>query len=113
MSLDEFLSDNKKQNNSKDVKPVKEEDFFEKFVNTTDKEIKKELIERNRKEREVNIDEIVTLAQCQEKLNCERLKNKELAKELEEARNEIVAVKKRNTTLYKMLSQGESMHNLV
>lgn len=44
----------------------------------------------------------------QEKLKMELNKNEQLQRELEEAKKEVMVVKKRNKTLCNMLSQGES-----
>ncbi|XP_023025831.1 G kinase-anchoring protein 1 isoform X2 [Leptinotarsa decemlineata] len=109
MSLDEFLDDGnpsstKEKGNRRDDS---ETNFFEKAMNSTKEEIKREKVEEKRRERANNIEEVISLAHCQEKLQKEKELNNKLKKELEESRKEIASVKKRNKTLCNMLSQGE------
>lgn len=108
MSLDQFLETNK-ESDVKEEPKMKDNvrDFFDEVFETAKKEITKEKVEQNRKKRQETFEEVISLAQCQEKLEAERAKNAILEKELEEARHEIALVKKRNTTLCSMLSQGE------
>lgn len=109
MRLDEFLESNKEteQKNKDDLPKLDGKDFFQEVFESTKKAITKENVEQGRKKRQEAFEEVVSLAQCQEKLEAERLKNVRLEKELNEARKEIALVKKRNTTLCSMLSQGE------
>ncbi|KAG5865169.1 hypothetical protein JTB14_004817 [Gonioctena quinquepunctata] len=109
MSLDEFLdSGNQSSNKDKDTEIDRnDKNFFEKVINSTKEEIRREKVEEQRRERANNIDEVISLAHCQEKLQKEKELNDELRRELEESRKEISLVKKRNKTLCNMLSQGE------
>jgi len=109
MSLDQFLETNNKDDEVREEASPREDDknFFEEVLQTAKKEIIKEKVEQNRKKRQETFEEVISLAHCQEKLEAERAKNFVLEKELEEARKEIALVKKRNTTLCSMLSQGE------
>nr|CAI5821652.1 unnamed protein product [Callosobruchus analis] len=95
MSLDQFL-DNSPNKDKETSKPEVDSDFFEKAICSAKEEVKRERVEEKRRQRANNIEEVITLAQCQE-----------LRKELEEAKKEITMVKKRNKTLCSMLSQGE------
>lgn len=108
MSLDQFLETNKESEQKEEPK-VREDgkDFFNEVFESAKKEITKERVEQNRKKRQEAFEEVISLAQCQEKLEAERAKNFLLEKELEDAKKEISLVKKRNTTLCSMLSQGE------
>lgn len=107
MSWDQFV-DNKEANiKEQDKSKDNEKNFFDDVVQTVKKEITREKIEENRKKRQEKFDEVVGLAQLQEKLEEERQRNINLEKQLKEARKEISVVKKRNTTLCSMLSQGE------
>ncbi|KAJ8942838.1 hypothetical protein NQ318_022853 [Aromia moschata] len=109
MSLDQFLENGpqavcKEEKREGDGRRGK---FLQNVLESTKKEITREKVEERRRERASNIEEIITLAQCQEKLESERAKNEQLRLELEEAKEEIALVKKRNATLCSMLSQGE------
>nr|CAI5832274.1 unnamed protein product [Callosobruchus analis] len=106
MSLDQFL-DNSPNKDKETSKPEVDSDFFEKAICSAKEEVKRERVEEKRRQRANNIEEVITLAQCQEKLEKEKQINEELRKELEEAKKEITMVKKRNKTLCSMLSQGE------
>ncbi|KAJ8932941.1 hypothetical protein NQ314_014320 [Rhamnusium bicolor] len=109
MSLDQFLEDGNQgaAKEESDVSQKDEGNFFENVLVSAKQEIKRERVEEKRRERANNIEEVITLAQCQEKLEKEKAKNQLLREELEEAKKEIALVKKRNTTLCSMLSQGE------
>nr|CAH7722383.1 unnamed protein product [Callosobruchus chinensis] len=106
MSLDQFL-DNSPNKDKGMPKSEVDNDFFEKAISSAKEEVKRERVEEKRRQRANNIEEIITLAQCQEKLEKEKQINEELRKELEEAKTIITTVKKRNKTLCGMLSQGE------
>ncbi|XP_018580071.1 G kinase-anchoring protein 1-like isoform X2 [Anoplophora glabripennis] len=109
MSLDQFLEDGSHtsaKDNEKDPE-VEDGNFFENVMVSAKQELKKEKLEEKRRERASNIEEVISLAQAQEKLEIEKAKNEQLQQELEEAKKEIALVKKRNTTLCSMLSQGE------
>ncbi|KAF7268823.1 hypothetical protein GWI33_018169 [Rhynchophorus ferrugineus] len=84
-----------------------DKDFFDDVVETVRNEIKKDVVEENRKQRQEKFDEVFSLTQLQEKLEEERQKNALLENQLKEAKSEIAAVKKRNAMLCSMLSQGE------
>ncbi|KAF5271828.1 hypothetical protein FQR65_LT05059 [Abscondita terminalis] len=106
MSINEFLnSGTEKQNSS--IPDLKEEHFFDDIKSATKVELNREQIIEKRKEQEANIDQIISLAQCQEKLEEERAKRFALQIELDKARAEIVAVKERNKTLCGILGHGE------
>ncbi|XP_066254251.1 G kinase-anchoring protein 1-like isoform X2 [Euwallacea similis] len=108
MGLDEFLETKPELDHREETKAkIEEKDFFQEVFETTKKAITKDNVEQSRKKRQEAFKEVVSLAQCQEKLEAERAKNAALEKELEEARKEISVVKKRNQTLCSMLSQGE------
>ncbi|XP_066152141.1 G kinase-anchoring protein 1-like isoform X2 [Euwallacea fornicatus] len=108
MGLDEFLDIKSELDHREETKvKIEEKDFFQEVFETTKKAITKDNVEQSRKKRQEAFKEVVSLAQCQEKLEAERAKNTALEKELEEARKEISVVKKRNQTLCSMLSQGE------
>ncbi|CAH1953776.1 unnamed protein product [Acanthoscelides obtectus] len=106
MSLDQFL-DNSPNKDKETSKLQDDTNFFENAISSAKEEVKKERVEEKRRQRANNIEEIITLAQCQEKLQKEKQINEELRKELEDAKKEITMVKKRNKTLCSMLSQGE------
>ncbi|KAJ8973250.1 hypothetical protein NQ317_019525 [Molorchus minor] len=110
MSLDQFL-ENDNQSKPKEINGHKsseeEGNYFESALVSAKEEIRRERVEEKRRERANNIEEVITLAQCQQKLETERVKNEQLRQELEEAKKEIGLVKKRNSTLCSMLSQGE------
>lgn len=109
MSLDQFLEGDKQVAMKEKVNQLSKngEDFFESVLHSAKEEVRKEKVEAKRKERSNNIEEIISLAQCQEKLQKEKDKNEILRKELEQARKDITTVKERNKMLYNMLSQGE------
>jgi len=116
MSLEQFLSSGSRKNdncanntdaNSKCESDSTDDNFFEKVQLEAKKELNKEQISEKRKKREVNIDEVISLAQCQEKLEQERTKNFALQLELDKAKTEITAVKGRNKTLCGILGHGE------
>lgn len=71
-------------------------------------EMTKGRVEEERRERDINADKLVTIAQFQEQLQIERGHSAELERKLDEARLEIAAVKARNKTLCGILGQGES-----
>lgn len=75
------------------------------------KELQRDQQIEKRNKHEANIDEIITLAQYQEKLELERAKNILLQKALEKAKLEVAAVKDRNKTLCDILGHGESKDN--
>ncbi|KAL1491471.1 hypothetical protein ABEB36_012067 [Hypothenemus hampei] len=107
MSLDQFLDKNNIESTKNNVKPKKPKDFFQEVYKGVSVILTNEQVEQNRKDRQDVVDDVMSLAQCQEKLDNERIKNVRLEKELEEAKKEIASVKKRNATLCSMLSQGE------
>ncbi|XP_060526375.1 G kinase-anchoring protein 1-like isoform X2 [Cylas formicarius] len=111
MSLDQFLDPGVESQQREKMEKIKvqenDRDFFKEVVETARLEITKEKVEEGRKKRQEHFEEVISLAQCQEKLEKERERSSILGKELEEARKEIALVKKRNTTLCSMLSQGE------
>ncbi|XP_028132071.1 G kinase-anchoring protein 1 isoform X2 [Diabrotica virgifera virgifera] len=110
MSLDQFLEKDKSPTSKTEEKnktPENDEKFFESVLNSAKEELRREKVEQNRKERSNNIEEVISLAQAQDKLQKEKEKNEQLQKELEESKKEITSVKKRNKTLCSMLSQGE------
>ncbi|KAJ8918082.1 hypothetical protein NQ315_011539 [Exocentrus adspersus] len=108
MSLDQFLENGDQPSvKGTEKEPEEEGNFFENVLTSTKQELKKEKMEEKRRERANNIEEIISMAQAQEKLEIEKAKNQRLRQELDEARKEIALVKKRNTTLCSMLSQGE------
>ncbi|CAG9766827.1 unnamed protein product [Ceutorhynchus assimilis] len=111
MSLDQFLDKNKepdtKELDSK-ISKDNDKDFFQEIYENTKKIITKDKVEQNRKKRQdVVVPEVISLAQCQEKLELERAKSAALEKDLELAKQEIARVKKRNGMLCSMLKQGE------
>lgn len=116
MSINEFLNSNNEKKllvsdnldiHSKPENESKDPHFFDDVKNAAKEEFNKELIIEKRKKREVNIDKIITLAQCQEKLEEEKAKNFALQLELDKAKEEVVAVKERNRALCSILGQGE------
>lgn len=74
----------------------------------TKKELLKGKVEEERKDREVDIEKVISIAQCQEKLKLEKQRNADLQRQLEKAKAEIVTVKARNKMLCTILGQGES-----
>ncbi|XP_057657914.1 G kinase-anchoring protein 1-like isoform X2 [Diorhabda carinulata] len=109
MTLDQFLDGDKPVAKKEKVNQLtkNDQDFFESVLHSAKEEARKEKVEAKRKERSNNIEEIISLAQCQEKLQKEIDKNEVLKKDLEQARKDITIVKERNKMLYNMLSQGE------
>ncbi|KAK9739768.1 hypothetical protein QE152_g8765 [Popillia japonica] len=110
MSLDEFLGANEQKQKESEVKvekTEKDENFFERVKLEAKEEFTKEKVNENRKNRQANIEEIISSAQYQEKLLIERQKNTELREELEKLKIEIADVKKRNKTLCGILGHGE------
>lgn len=117
MSINEFLSsgnekksvvsDGNTDTHSKPENMLKDDHFFDDVKNAAKQELNKELITEKRKKREASFDKITTLAQCQEKLEEERVKNVALQVELRNAKAEIVIVKERNRALCVILGQGE------
>ncbi|CAH0553838.1 unnamed protein product [Brassicogethes aeneus] len=106
MSLDQFLEKPKVEIESEEGNK-EDPNFFDNIKESVKSEITKESVKAKRKEREINIDEVISIAQMQEKLEKEKANNAILTKELNEAKIEIASVKKRNSTLCSMLSQGE------
>ncbi|KRT79280.1 hypothetical protein AMK59_6689, partial [Oryctes borbonicus] len=110
MSLDEFLGANEqkqKENEAKVEKIEKDENFFERVKLEAKEVYTKDKINENRKNRQANIEEIISSAQYQEKLLIERRKNAELREELEKLKGEIADVKSRNKKLCGILGHGE------
>ncbi|XP_050303965.1 G kinase-anchoring protein 1-like isoform X2 [Anthonomus grandis grandis] len=108
MSLDQFLETNKESEQKEESASLKSDrDFFQEVKESVKKTLTKEKVEQNRKKRQEQFEEVISLAQCQEKLEFEREKNAQLMRELEEAKKEITVVKQRNTTLCSMLREGE------
>ncbi|XP_065158782.1 LOW QUALITY PROTEIN: G kinase-anchoring protein 1-like [Atheta coriaria] len=111
VSLDEFLAGEPAKDTPDNIplSVVKESkgDFFEKNVEDVKEALNREKFNDKVRERQNVMDEIISSAQYQEKLEIERNKNEALSKELEQSRAEITAVKERNKTLYTLLSTGE------
>lgn len=87
-----------------------DEKFFERVQQEAKEELTKEQVLQKRKEREANIEEIITIAHYQQKLEKEIEKNAILQVELDKAKKEIAAVKSRNKTLCGILGHGESKY---
>lgn len=109
--MDEFLAGEPAKDTPDNIplSVVKESkgDFFEKNVEDVKEALNREKFNDKVRERQNVMDEIISSAQYQEKLEIERNKNEALSKELEQSRAEITAVKERNKTLYTLLSTGE------
>ncbi|KAK4881965.1 hypothetical protein RN001_005284 [Aquatica leii] len=112
MSINEFLNSGSKKQNSSSVNSnmkndLKEECFFYDIKHATKKELDKEQIKEKRKKREASIDKLISLVQCQEKLEVERAKRLAVQLELDKAKAEILSVKERNKTLCGILEHGK------
>lgn len=112
MSINEFLNSGSKKQNSSSEKSnmkndLKEECFFYDIKHATKKELDKEQIKEKRKKREASIDKLISLVQCQEKLEVERAKRLAVQLELDKAKAEILSVKERNKTLCGILEHGK------
>ncbi|KAF2885498.1 hypothetical protein ILUMI_20648 [Ignelater luminosus] len=117
MSLEQFLNsgnNNKNKANSHNTEAnakveneLKDENFFEKIQMEAKEEFNKEQIKEKRKKREANIDEIISLAQCQQKLEDANARCAVLQVQVSKLKLENTAVKERNKTLCNILGQGE------
>lgn len=85
-----------------------DESLLEKMIEVAKKEVTKGKIEEKRREREANIEEVISVAHLQEKLSQMEERNNLLQKQLDEAKIEIATVKSRNKMLCNILGHGES-----
>nr|XP_022911424.1 G kinase-anchoring protein 1-like [Onthophagus taurus] len=112
ISLDKFLVEPEQSKNevnlkSSDSKIETDLNFFDKVRSDMVLELNKEKLIENRKNRNANIEKVITASQYQERLKLELDKNDELDKEVVLLKVELADVKSRNEELIKILEEGD------
>uniref|UniRef100_A0A1B6M5C6 G kinase-anchoring protein 1 n=1 Tax=Graphocephala atropunctata TaxID=36148 RepID=A0A1B6M5C6_9HEMI len=82
-------------------------EFFERIKTEAKKAFQSEQAEEKRKAREPHIDEMISAAQCQDRLEKCYEEMARLKEENEKLQEEVIQVKTRNKKLYHILLQGE------